>query len=535
MRVSTAVFALATLFSRIAGMVRTAVVAALFHTSNQASAFTIAFQIPNLIRSLVADAALSAAFVPVFTELREQRDESRAWRIASTFAGLIVLVLGPLCVLCMVLAEPIVGLFADRGTFGAADFQLAVDLTRIMLPIVVLMALSGLVVGILNAYDHFGSPAFAPVAWNAVILLALIGVVPFVGEGTRIYVYAWGVLAGTVVQLAVPMPWLRGRGGRFRLLLAWRDPKVREILMLMLPVTISLGLINVQLLIGSAFATRIPPEAIPAGLDDGSGPAVLDFAFRLYMLPQGIFSVAVSTVFFPALARLAARGDTVGFRSTFTDGLRQIFALLLPSALFLLVLAEPVVRLLYEHSRFDAHDTAAVTAALVGYSVGLVFNGASLLLIRSFFSLKRPWVPTVVAALTLVVNTVVILALYRNYGTTGIAVATSIVNVVQFVVMYVLLQRMVGRLDTRRTVVHVLLATVAAVLATGAGWLAWRLVDRLAGDSLLGQVASVGAACAVVGTVYLLTVVRLRLVGTDTLRAMVGRRTLPGDGASGAG
>jgi putative peptidoglycan lipid II flippase len=536
MRSATALFAFATFISRFAGLARISAQQALFGATNLGTAFTVASQIPNLIRAL-SETSLSAAFVPVFTELEEHGEDERAWRIAGTLVALILAIIGPLVVLSMAFAPQLVGLFADQGHLGAHAFQVTIDLTRILMPIVLIMALSALVVGILNSHNRFGAAAFAPVAWNAVILVALIGLTPFVDKQHQIYVYGWGWLVGTVVQAVFPTPWLRGLGGRLGIATAFRDPKVREIGLTMLPVTISLGLINVQQLVGTAFATRIPRGVLDSHLDAGAGPAIIDGAFRIYMLPQGIFSVAVRTVFFPALARLIARGDSDGYRRTFGEGIRMIFLLLVPSAVFCVLLAQPIVRLLYEHGRFDRYQTEAVAAALVAFSFGLALNGASLLLIRSFFSLKRPWVPTGVAVVTLVVNTVAIVALYRDFGTVGIAWATTIVNVVQFCVLYGMLRRTVGRLETRQTITYTLLVVAAAVVACGAAWAAWTGVDNVLGRDLLAQIVAMLAAVAVAGSGYLFMIVRLRLVGTQTLRAMLRRRRgdAHDDGGEGGG
>lgn len=524
---STAIFALATFISRVAGMVRAIATAAIFGVGNQLSAYTIAFQIPNLFRSLVADSALSAAFVPVFTELRERDDDARAWRLATSIAALITIVLGPLCMLLMAGAPALVHMFVSESAFTPAEIDLTVRLTRILMPIVLLFALSGLVVGILNAHDHFSSPAFAPVAWNFVIILSLVlaGTMALTPD-EQVVVYAIGTLAGTVVQLVIPLPWLRsvGRPPRGSLRVVLGDPRIREVLLLMLPVTIGLGLINLQQLIDAAISTHVPRRLIPEGVDPGAGPAALENAFRLYMLPQGIFSVGISTVFFPALARLAARADLDGFRETFADGLRQILLALLPASALLVALATPIVRLLYQHGAFTPAQTDLVAATLVALAIGLTFNGASLLLIRAFFSLKAPWLPTIVSMLTLAVNVVADLLLYRTAGIAGIALATSIVNVVSFAVLYVLLQRKVGLLGTVRTARVLGLAAVASAASAAIGLATCLLVERVLGTGMAGRLLGVGAAGCIAGVAYLTMIARMRLVRSGFVRELVRRR-----------
>src|SRR3712207_5097334 len=262
------------------------------------SAFTIAFQVPNLLRALFADSALQGAFVPVFTELLEKGERREAFRIASSLFFLILLALGALTALFVLLAEPLMSVIAPGFDDDPALADLTVNLARLMFPIVVLLALTGLVVGMLNSFEHFAAPALAPVAWNLVIIAALVGLVPVLPEEDEIYAYAIGILAGTLVQFLLPLPWLRGRGGALSFRIDWRDERVVRVLKLMLPVTIALGLINLSLLINSVFGTLVSDQA----------PAAIDKAFRIYQLPQGLFSISIATILFPTLSRFAARG-----------------------------------------------------------------------------------------------------------------------------------------------------------------------------------------------------------------------------------
>ena len=228
-------------------------------------------------------------------------------------------------------------LFLDRGKFDQGLVDLTVGLSRVMFPIVVLLGGNGLVVGILNAYGQFSVPALAPLLWNAVIIGALVALHGAFSGDDRIYAYAIGVLVGTVLQLAIALPGLRRIDFRLVKSFEWRDPLVRRVFVLMLPVTIGLGIINFDLLINSIIGGRISKQT----------PSAIDAAFRVYMLPQGMFSVAVATVLFPTLSRLAARQDFDGLRATMGTGLRQIFLLLTPAAAFTAVLAEPITRLVY--------------------------------------------------------------------------------------------------------------------------------------------------------------------------------------------
>ena len=250
-----------------------------------------------------------------------------------------------------------------------------------------LLGLSGLVVGILNSFDQFAVPALAPLAWNLAIIATLIVLVPQFEGDDRIYAYAIGVLIGTLVQLLLPLPWLRRTGFRIARDFNWRDERVMRVLKLMFPVTIGLGLINFNLSVDSIFATLISDEA----------PAAIDKAFRIYMLPQGVFAVALATVLFPTFSRLATRGDTDGLRAVQGSGVRQMLLLLVPCAALMMVLSEPITRIIYQRGEFDAAQTDLVSEALFFFALSLPFAGINLILIRTFFSLQSPWTPTFIA------------------------------------------------------------------------------------------------------------------------------------------
>lgn len=506
---STAIFAMWTAVSRVAGLVREIAAAALYGVGPAIDAFVVAFQVPNLLRSLVADAALSAAFVPTFTELDEQGRRKEAARLAGAFVGLISLVLGLITLVAVLTAPWVMPLFAPNLPESSTD--LLVRLSQIMFPIVVLLGLTGLVMGILQASGEFASSAFVPVLWNGIIIVALLVVAPMVDGDAKISVYAIGILVGTAVQLVYLLPGLRGKGP-FTISLGRGNPHVRRVLGLMVPVTIGLGLINFTLVINSYVADRIEGEgAIRA----------IDAAFRLYILPQGIFSVAVSTVLFPLISRMAARGDMPGMRQAVTDGTRQIFFLLIPATVFLALLAAPVTRLVFEHSNFDEAATDLTSSALLFFTIGLVFNGGSLLFIRSFFALKKTWIPTKIALGTLAVNTALDFALYKPMGVGGIALATSIASFAGFVAMAVLLRRELGGLDVRSIGDGLVRTAVASIWLGALAFGTWHALDGALGRSLPGQLVSVGAALAAALLAYLAAA---RGTGIPELRVMA--RTL---------
>jgi putative peptidoglycan lipid II flippase len=511
---NTAIFSVATGLSRIAGLVREIVASSYFGTSGAFSAFTIAFQIPNLVRNLFADAALSAAFVPVFTELLEQGRKREAFALASTFTFLIVGALGFVSAMFMLVAPYVMPLFTG-SEFTAELDHLTSGLSQVLFPIVLLLGLNGLFVGILNAYDHFTIPALAPLVWNVVIIAVLVATKPLFSGQDELYAYAIGVLAGTVVQLAMAIPILRRLDFQITPSFDLKDPRVKRVLTLMLPVTLSLGLINFNLLINSVLASEVSAAA----------PRAIDAAFRIYMLPQGMFSVAVATVLFPALSRLAVRRDTDGLRALTATGMRQIFLLLIPAAACTLVLAEPITRLVYERGEFGPDSTDLVAEALFWFSFSLPFAGANLLLTRTFFSLQRPWIPTALGGATLLVNAVVAVALYGPFGVGGIVVGTAVASAAMTYGQARYLRRELGgRLEAGRTLAGVLRMTAAAAaLGAVAYGVHWALDDVL-GRSLAGQVVSVGVALVAGLLVYAGAVLMMRIPEALQIEALVSGR-----------
>jgi len=506
---STAIFALATGLSRILGLVREVVAAYYFGAQGKINAFTVAFQVPNLIRALVADAALSSAFVPVFSELLEKGERKRAWRVASSLFWLMLLGLGGLVALLIVLAPWVIAPFGDPG----GDKQLAIGLSRVLFPIVALLGVSGVIVGILNSYEHFTVPALSPVFWNLAIIAGLVLGVPRAQTmDAKLYVYAVSIVIGTIIQVLLPVPWLRGLDGRLHMAIDWRDPAVRRVFVLMVPVTIGLGLINFNLVVDSIFASRL--------IDPTLAPTAIDKAFRVYMLPQGMFSVAVATVLFPSLSRLASRGDYDGFRHTVGLGLRQIAFLLVPASVFSAVLAEPIVRLLYQRGEFSPHQTTVVAGALAAFAAGLTFNGTMLMLNRAFFSLQSPWIPTIVALGNLGVNAALDAAFYR-FGVWGIPLSTTFVNIAGTAALLELLRRRLGRIEfgeTARAFVKIVVAS--AVVAVGS-YAVWRGLDTELGRSVGAQIVSLGLAIAGGVVAYALA---CRTLNVHELRALLSLR-----------
>jgi putative peptidoglycan lipid II flippase len=496
---STAFFSIATAFSRVAGLVREIVAASYFGISGPMSAFTIAFQVPNLVRSLFADAAIQAAFVPVFTEELEKGNKREAFRLASTLIYMVTLVLGAITAIFVLAAPLVVPVFAPG--FSGEILDLTVTLSQILFPILIMLGATGMVVGVLNSYDRFAAYAISPFFWNLVIIAVLVLLEPAFEGDDRIYAYAIGVLVGTAVQLAIPAFDLRNTPFRPMLTLNWHMPEVRKVLLLMLPVTLSLGLINFDLLLNSIVGTLVSDQA----------PAAIDKAFRIYMLPQGIFSVAVATVAFPTLARFAARREWENLRHTMTNGMRQILLLLIPAAAAVLVLSVPMTRLVYQRGEFDAAQTHLVAQALFWFAFSLPFNGLYLMLTRTFFSLQRPWVPTAVAGSNLVVDIIFSFALYSPFGVGGVVAATVIATISSVVAQAVILRRQLHGLDLGQLADTAARVLAAAALLAGVSYLVWYGLDQQLGRDTVAQIVSLGVALAAGSAAYFAAVLTLRV------------------------
>jgi putative peptidoglycan lipid II flippase len=502
---NTAIVSMATGISRVLGLAREIVAASFFGTSGPASAFTIAFQIPNLVSNLFANAALSAAFVPVFTDLLQQGKRREALRLASTLFWIMLLVLGAFTAFFVLAAGVIMPLFTGP-TFNAPLDELTAGLSQVLFPVVLLIGLIGLLVGVLQSYEHFTIPAIAPAVWNLVIIVLLVVLRPhFHGgyeNGNQLYAYAVAILVATFVQMLMVFGALGRIDFRLQFSIDWHDPRIRRVFALMLPVTIGLGIVNLDQLLNSVFGTLVSDEA----------PRAIDQAFRIYMLPQGLFSVAVATVLFPTLSRMAARREVGGMRRAIGIGMRQINLLLIPASVFIVVLTTPIVRLVFERGNFTAHSTEIVSIALFWFAFSLPFGGLNLLMTRVFFAVQRPWIPTRLAGLNMIVDIIVSIGLYKPFGIAGLIIGTVAANAVMAALQFHRLRiGFNGHLEGSQTLMMTARIVLASALLAGVSWAVWFALDSLLGRSLVAQIISVGAAGVAGLLVYMRAVLRMHV------------------------
>jgi putative peptidoglycan lipid II flippase len=507
---NTAIFSFLTGFSRIVGLLREIVFASYFGTRGFASAYSVASQVPNFVANLFAQSALSAAFVPVFTDLLQKGRRHEAIRLASTLFWILLIGAGAITALFVLAAGLVMPLFI--GSKLTAESALTIGLSRVMFPIVLLLALNGLLVGVLQSYDHFTIPALSPAVWNVVIIVLLVVLAPdFHGEN-RIYAFSIGILVATGVQLLMAFGALGRIDFRLRIHIDWHDPRIKQVFVLMLPVALGLGIVNLDQLINTVFGGKVSAEA----------PRAIDNAFRVYMLPQGMFSVAVATVLFPTLSRMASSRDPAAMRRAVGSGMRQINLLLVPAAAFMIVLPAPIVRVLFQRGEFNAQSTHLVSIALFWFAFSLPFGGLNLLLTRTFFAVQRPWIPTTLAALNIVVDIIVSIGLYKPLGIAGLIIGTISANVVMFALQFNRLrQGLNGRLEGAQTTMITVRIVLASALLAGVSWVVWKLLDSLLGVSLPAQIVSVGGAGAAGVLVYSRAVLVMRIPEAHQVSRMI--------------
>jgi len=493
---SAGVTGVATLTSRILGLVRDQVLAALFGAGSDMDAFIVAFRIPNLVRDLFAEGAMSAAFVPTFTRRLTIDGKDDAWRLGNNLINALIVVTGALVIAGLVFAAPLVGAYARDFSSVPGKLELTITLTRVMLPFLTMVAVAAAVMGMLNSLHHYFIPAVSPALFNVATIagaFALAPVMPALGL-PRITAIAIAALAGGALQVLVQWPSLHAEGFRYQPRLDFKDPGLHQVLILMGPGTVGLAATQVNLFVNTLLATSQGTGAV----------SWLSYAFRLMYLPIGLFGVSIATATLPAVSRHAAIDDRTGIRHTVADAMAMMMVLNVPATLGLAVLAEPIVRLLFERGRFLASDTAATAAALRFYAVGLVGYATARIASPVFYALRRSRVPVIVSITTVAVNIAMNVALVRVLGFRGLALGTSIAMIANGAALLVLLRRHLEGLDERRLTATLAKIIVASCLMAAASFGVERVLSAtMPGPQLLTQAvrlfAAIGAGLVVLG------------------------------------
>ena len=483
----------ATMASRVLGLVRDQLFAALVGANRFSDAFVVAFRIPNLLRDLFAEGALSSAFVPTFAEVHLNRGREAAWRLANAVVGLVLLLVGGLTILGIAFAPQIVAGLAPG--FGVEEARLTAQLARVMMPFLLLVSLAAVAMGMLNAQSRFAAPALAPALFNVGSIAVGLGLW-WSGQGPRSAVIGWslGTLLGGLLQLLAQLPTLWRLGYR-----PWPrvrredllDPGIRRIGRLMATAVVGLSATQVNILVNTIFASH----------EEGAN-SWLQYAFRLMQLPLGVFGVAIATVSGAGVAQRAAARDMAGVRETLGSAMRLVAFFNVPSAVGLAILAGPIISLIYEHGRFGAGDTAGTSAALVLYAMGLYAYSGVKVFAPAFYALDEVRVPVAGSILAMAANVALNLVLYPVLGYRGVALGTSLAAWANFAVLAIAWRRRHGGLGgggVYRQLGRVLAASsVLAVVCWGAaGWLAPHLpVQGLARQILLALLPIAAGAAA---------------------------------------
>jgi len=495
-KVSAAVMA-----SRVLGLVRDQIFAAMFGYGVLTDCFNIAFRIPNLLRDLFAEGALSQAFVTTFSKRIKESGPESAWPLAARMITIVAITMAAISIIGIVFSPQLVHLltaFSKGKTFSPEDIALTVKMTRIMWPFMLLVSLAALVMGILNARGVFGIPALSSCFFNLGSIIAGTGIGlwldPNRGPMTMVGM-AIGVLVGGLGQLLCQVPSLRRLGFRWRPDWKWNDSDVRKIFSLMGPAVISASVVQINVVINSQFATSIGPSAVSA----------LNGAFRLMQLPIGVFGVAVATVTLPALS-IAATGKLGDeFRGLLAKGIRLVTFLVLPSALGLCFLAEPIISALFEHGRFSPENRLVTAAALRGYGIGLLAYSWLKVLQPAFYAADRRWVPMLVSffAIGMSVTSNWYFVVVRGMGVEALALTTSLVATSNFVILYVVMSRMTSGLETRSLLVLITKLVIAGAAMAGVCVAANHFVFRdLSTMSALTRIAGLSVVIPIAGTIY---------------------------------
>ena len=486
--------------SRILGLVRDQVLAAFFGAGDAMDAYRVGFKIPNLFRDLFAEGAMSAAFVPTFTRYVAESGTEAAWRLGNLVINALLVATGILVIAGILFAPPLVAALAgDYAGVTLADgtskLDLTVSLARLMLPTLTLIALAAAVMGMLNSLRHFFIPALSPSMFNVVTIVMAVGLIPFapaLGIDQPILIVAAATVLGGMAQLALQWPTLRREGFRYRPVFDWTDPGLRRVLVLMGPGTLGLAATQVNVAVNLFLATGAGTGAV----------SWLEYAFRIMYLPIGLFGVSIATAVLPTVTRHVVERDTGASRRTIADGLSLMMLLNLPATVGLMLLSVPIVRVIFEHGRFTAADTAATAAALRYYAIGLVAYSIVRIASPAFYALGRNRVPVIVSLFTVVVNATLNILLVRAMGYVGLALGTSIAAIFNACALLVLLRRYLGGLDERRMIAS-LARIAAASIAMGAATLAadaWLAASLPGGDlprQMLRLALSIAAALVV--------------------------------------
>ena len=448
---NASIVSVAVMASRVLGLVRDQVFAIFFGAGMQYDAFLTAFRIPNLLRDLFAEGALSAAFVTTFTQTLQSKGKETAILLWNRVATLIILFIIALSILAWIYTPAIVRVLAPGFFDVAGKAELTISLTRIMIPFLLLIALAAQAMGMLNSFNVFGIPAIASAFFNLGSIIGglllgfwlgpALGLSPIAGM-------AYGTLVGGFLQFAVQWPSLRRRGISYRPMISFSDPGVHQIIRLMGPAIIGTAAVQINVFVNTNFASAIIDPV--TGTVTNGPVSWLSYAFRFMQFPIGVFGVAIATATLPPLSRSTANPNYTEFRQTLAHSLALVFLLCIPSAVGLAVLGRPIVALVFEHGKFTGFDTVQTANALAAYSIGLAGYAAVKVLSPAFYALNDARTPMLISLGSIAVNYAMNSLLVGRFGHVGLAFSTSTVALVNFLLLALFMRQRLRRLEGRR-------------------------------------------------------------------------------------
>ena len=490
---SAGVFGLATITSRILGLARETVMAYYFGANDAADAFRVASRIPNLVRDLFAEGAMSAAFVPTFTRQLTLQGRERSWRLASSVINALLIITGAIVVLGIIFADSLVRLYAPDFSAVPGKLELTIYLARIVFPFLTLVAVAAVLMGMLNSLGHFFIPALSPAMFNVAGIVIAVVFIPYAPQlGVQpITIIAIATLVGGIGQLVIQWPPLRKEGFRYQPVVDFKDEGLRRMLLLMGPGTLGMAATQINVFVNTQLATGQGTGAV----------SWLDYAFRLMYLPIGLFGVSIATAATPAIARMVAEQDFPRIRSTLAGALSLMFFLNLPATVGLMVLARPIVAMIFERGRFTPADTINTAAALQLYAVGLVGYSIVRIISPTFYALGRSRVPVMVSAASVVMNIVLNVTFVRSFGYRGLALGTSITAILNAAVQLFLLRREIHGIEGGRLAASFGRVVIASAVMGAVSWAAYEaMLTTLPGTSLALQavrlLVTIGASLA---------------------------------------
>ncbi len=539
---SAGIVSIAVMFSRILGLIREQIFAFFFGAGFLYDAYVVAFRIPNVLRDLFAEGALSAAFVKVFTDYQINKSEKEAWHLAGLVINALAVIMSVICIVGVIFSRQFVDLVADG--FSPEKAALATTLTQIMFPFILLVALAAVAMGVLNTKGVFGIPASASTVFNIVSIIFGLGLaywlsgggwfsstdkdaVPGAAAQWAIIGMAIGTLIGGASQFLMQIPSLYKVGFRFLPTLSFADEGLKRVMALMTPAILGTSAVQINVLINTYFVS---------GIDGAQG--WLSYSFRLMQFPIGLFGVAIGTAAIPVLSRLASEGRTKDFRDTLSQSMNLVFLMTIPAACGLIVLGEPIVRLIYEHGKFDATATTMTAFALAGYSVGLAGYAAIKVLSPAFYAMNDAKTPMIIGVASIGVNALgsyffrewlsqygVTAATPHGYGHVGVALATSCVALINFVALVWFMRRKIKRLNGREVAASFLRISAASLFMSAACYASYYLLHvRLGSATLAHHLIEAFVPIALGGITFVIVAKLLRVKELEQAFGMIRRK-----------